>query len=212
MNTAGIICPLKDDSFIIKKQYAEMLEYFGWKPVLIPLGTEPDFNTLNLLVFPGGGDIHSVFFGEKTIPELRTVDMARDYYELNICRYAAQKQLPILGICRGMQIINVALNGTLIQNLASAELSIHDNNKHIVNVTNNRIFSITGCKSFMVNSYHHQALARISPKLTPILAKDNVIEGIIGNKILGLQYHPEIIYKQSIPTQNIICRFLYEIQ
>ena len=212
MNTAGIICPLSNENYTIKKYYSEMFDYFGWTSILIPVSSKFDLTKIDLLVLAGGGDIHSSFFGADIIPELRTIDYKRDKYEIELCCQAIDKQLSILGICRGMQLINVALGGTLIQHLPENQLIEHDSKTHFVNVIENHLKDIIGYESFEVNSFHHQALESISPDLTPFLYKGNVVEGIIGNKILGLQYHPELIYQKSKATQNILHHFLKTVK
>ena len=212
MKTAGIVCALAAENFLIRKYYSEMLDYFGWTSVLLPVGYRVDLAKINLLVLAGGGDIHSSFFGAEPIAELRTVDFARDAFEIGLCQKAVKNNVPILGICRGMQVINVSLGGTIIQHLTGKQLARHDVNHHLVWTADDDFAQIAGSSSFAVNSFHHQALANIPKELKTVLyAEDGIAEGITGTEncpILGLQFHPERIYLKSTPTQNILKAFL----
>lgn len=214
MKTAGIICPLQGENFVLRRYYVEMLHDFGLAATLLPVGSPMPLNTLDLLMLAGGGDIHSSFFGAEIIPRLRIIDPERDAYEIRLCRQAVVMQLPILAICRGMQVLNVALGGSLIQHLDNKRLHNHDENNHYVQVADEDFARIAGTDRFAVNSFHHQAVDDIPPPLQPFLySDDGIAEGICGSGFpaLGLQFHPERIYKKSAATHRILADFLEKI-
>lgn len=214
MKTAGIICPCQGDNFLLRKYYVEMLHDLGLAAALMPVGSPLPLDHLDLLVLAGGGDIHSSFFGAQLIPQLRTIDPERDAYEIRLCRQAVGMQLPVLAICRGMQVLNVALGGSLIQHLDSKRLHNHDENNHYVQVADDDFAKVAGTNRFAVNSFHHQAVGDIPPCLQPILySDDGIVEGIRGGSFpaLGLQFHPERIYKKSAATHRILTDFLEKL-
>ncbi len=215
MKTAGIICPCQGENFLLRKYYLEMLKHFGWDAVLLPVGSQFPLDRLDLLVLAGGGDIHSSFFGAELIPQLKTVDITRDAYEIRQCRQAMAMRLPVFAICRGMQVVNVALGGGLIQHLSSRRLRTHNENNHYVQAVDSKFAQIAGAEHFAVNSFHHQAVDKLPPCLQPVLySEDGIVEGLIHREypaLLGLQFHPERIYSKSSAVRNILTDFFNKI-
>lgn len=215
MKTAGIICPCTGENFLLRKYYVEMLQYFGIETALLPIGSGFPLSHLDLLVFSGGGDIHSSFFGAELIPQLKTVDKTRDAYEIHQCRQAVAMRLPVFAICRGMQVVNVALGGSLIQHLNSRRLRTHNENNHYVQAADSKFAQIAGAEHFAVNSFHHQAVDKLPPCLQPILySEDGIVEGLIHREyptLLGLQFHPERIYTKSSAVRKILTDFFNKI-
>ena len=215
MKRLGIFCGKNDENFILAKYYVEMFNVFDISVSLIPIGSLYDIQMFDGIVLTGGGDIHSVLFGEKTIPQLRSIDLERDVFEIEICRNTIKEGKSLIGICKGMQIINVALGGNLIQDLEETRKMIHDGHNHLVSVVDNSFINITRCKLFAVNSFHHQAVNKLANNLKPVLySQDGTIEGFIdeglGN-ILGLQFHPERIYNLNQAVFSIIKNFCSRI-
>ncbi|MGI5825190.1 MAG: gamma-glutamyl-gamma-aminobutyrate hydrolase family protein [Bacillota bacterium] len=215
MKILGIVCGKTGDNFVMRKYYTEMFTAFGIGVVLLPVGAAYNISKLDGIVLAGGGDIHSALFGAEVIPELRNVDLERDIFEIEICRRAVKAGLAVFGICRGMQILNVALGGTLIQNLDEKRLRLHDENNHRVLTVGAGFAKTAACQCFAVNSYHHQAVDKISKELRPVLySEDGITEGVSGtenNRILGLQFHPERIYGKSTAVWKIIEDFCRKI-
>ena len=191
-----------------------------------------DIETCSGFVLTGGIDIEPGLYGESSNysngPDVYQQD--RDLFEEKIYRYAAAKSLPVIGICRGMQLINVLEGGKLIQDLGEQGNKVHRkidiDKQHAVTIDENSLlFEIAGEKSGLVNSAHHQGVDKnvLSDQLQANAFSDNLVNIIEGlefkdktNKpfMVCVQWHPErIINKETNPlSQNIKERFLSEIR
>lgn len=150
------------------------------------------------LILPGGGDITPAFFGE-TNHGSRNIDTALDIIQLQALDLAVRKKIPVLGICKGMQIINVGFGGTITQELKTAALHRYGGGDqyHITTIQKNSpLHSLYG-DTCIVNSAHHQGLNRLGAGLQAIqhCPLDHCIEAISHRHypVLGLQWHPERI-------------------
>lgn len=177
------------------KNYIEAITYFNATIV-----QSDDILTLSAcdgLLLPGGGDIAPELYGQPDEGS-RNIDYALDLLQLSITHSFINQKKPILGICKGMQVINICLNGGIIQDLPSSSLSIHawdgeDRLHNVKAVTPSFLTDFYG-KEFTVNSAHHQAIDLPGDGCIPIAAAfDGVIEGIQHTSlpIIGLQWHPE---------------------
>lgn len=192
------------------RAYTKALEMAGGTPVLLPqfadLSTlEPLCARLDGLLLPGGVDIHPRAYGEEPHPLLGTVDPDEDRLELALVDYFLEMDLPVLGICRGQQLLNVALRGTLYQDIRAQrpESFKHANSSkprtyraHEVNVIpGTRLAGLLGTEPLMVNSFHHQAIKTPGRNvLIAATAPDGIIEGIeLPNHrfVVAVQWHPE---------------------
>lgn len=152
------------------------------------------------LLLPGGGDITPAFFGEKNDGS-RNIDTELDILQLQAAELAMRKSMPVFGICKGMQIINVSLGGTLVQNLPPASCSIHryeEGDKHHDSVIDKSSFlgRLYGEKA-IINSAHHQAVKRLGEGLCAIqwCPGDQCVEALTHKTlpVFGVQWHPERI-------------------
>lgn len=148
------------------------------------------------LLFPGGGDITPAFFGERDRGS-RCIDTELDILQLQALEYGIQRRLPILGICKGMQIINVGLGGSIIQDLPTAELHRYrdaDQYHEVRNFPGNILHVLYG-ETMVVNSAHHQGLGKLGKELRVIsrCPQDQCIEAVCHESlpIIGVQWHPE---------------------
>ena len=187
--------------------YVHALARAGLVPVLIPPVLEPDraaaaLDAVDGLVLSGGEDVHPSRYGAAPHPKLAATDPARDAVELALIQAARARRMPILAICRGIQILNVALGGTLYQDLATERPSNipHQDLKarHALRVeADSLLHRVLGTVPTSVNSRHHQAIRDLAPGLRATAwAEDDVIEGAevangAGPWILGVQWHPE---------------------
>ena len=152
--------------------------------------------TCDALLFPGGGDIAPELFGE-TNQGSRNIDIELDIIQLRIFQAALSQGVPILGICKGMQLINVALGGTLTQNLPTAHYHTAPNTDlyhETIAATGSFLHALYG-EVFLTNSRHHQAVNKLGNKLTPVqwCSMDHCVEALVHETlpIFGVQWHPE---------------------
>lgn len=148
---------------------------------------------MDALVLSGGGDIHPLYYGKHLTGLDTSVDPHRDEREWELMRWFCAKKKPILGICRGMQVVDVFFGGTLFRHLGTAH--VHDNTLHtIITAESGRLRPLLGEK-LAVNSYHHQAIRTLGAGLhvTAVSDADGVIEAIEHDTlpIMAVQWHPE---------------------
>ena len=170
----------------------------------------------NAIVFTGGEDVHPAFYKKpEYLPYCNAHDISidRDEFEMKLMQYAEQEFLPVLGICRGLQFINVYYGGTLIPDIPTwgkynhSKLDYHTDRYHRVTVDKNSwLYSIVGVKSGNINSAHHQSADMIGKGLVAnAFSKDGVIEGLekkepgVGPFLCLVQWHPERMSDQSDP-------------
>lgn len=168
------------------KRYFDYLVEVDFVPVLL---TPENYNhvmpMLDAVLLPGGGDVNPHLYHE--INHKTVFDEKMDSFEFSVISLAISLNTAILGICRGLQVINVYFKGTLHQDILN-----HHNELHQIK---NSDLSIYRKKEFIVNSYHHQAINKLAPGFVPFLiSQDGIVEGIVDKKrkILAVQYHPEM--------------------
>ncbi|ALO03741.1 gamma-glutamyl-gamma-aminobutyrate hydrolase family protein [Lactiplantibacillus paraplantarum] len=183
----------------------------GGVPVSLPYIPEENINTLldhlDGVIFTGGPDLDPSFMHCDPIPELGVTNRNRDVFEIALVHAAVAKHIPILGICRGAQIINVALGGTVYQDLKSQfpqniikhhQLAPGNQPTHFVSVKHDsQLFKAVGDDVF-VNSRHHQAIKDVPQKLRIVAcASDGVIEAIenADTSVQAVQWHPENMWQ-----------------
>jgi putative glutamine amidotransferase len=190
--------------------YIRAVTAAGMLPVLLPpldpALAEGAAARLDGLVLTGGEDVDPELFGARPHPALGAVNRARDEWELELARVAHRTALPVLAICRGVQVLNVALGGTLVQDIPSERPSSIDHNAsdgsrgsqaHDVEVVpTSRLREVVGTTRLAVNSIHHQAIDRVSEKLEVVgRAADGLIEAAESADrrwwAIGVQWHPE---------------------
>jgi putative glutamine amidotransferase len=152
------------------------------------------------LVLAGGGDIDPAQYGAVAEPEVAGVDPERDAWELALVREA---ELPILGVCRGAQVINVARGGTLIQDLPARTTADHrvidrpDDEVHVVELTEgSRVREAVGVDQLVANTLHHQSVDQLGAGLCIVgWADDGTVEAIEADDgpLIGIQWHPELL-------------------
>jgi len=194
------------DRAFVYTAYVDSLRRAGALPVLIP--PQPE-NALELiedldgLLLAGGDDCDPSTYGEQRHPSVEPMDPRRQANDLTLARAARQRGIPTLGICLGVQVMNVAAGGTLIQDIASSiDTEIDhasepsDRHRHEVLIeSNTHLASILGARELNVKSSHHQAIGRVADDLRVTAhAPDGIIEGLEDPSqpfYLGVQWHPE---------------------
>jgi putative glutamine amidotransferase len=194
--------------------YLQALEAAGVTPIVVPpldgggngAGIDAILDVVSGLVLTGGEDVDPARFGAARHPRLSTVHPGRDATELALTRGACERQLPVLAICRGIQVLNVALGGTLIQDIPSEHPSdiLHDSDgpraerTHTVRLApDTRLARAVGRDAILVNSFHHQAIAtRAASLVETAVAPDGIVEAVETPQdnpwwVIGIQWHPE---------------------
>ena len=212
--------------------YTHAVDLAGGAPLFIPLSLSTDaqraiFDKINGLLIQGGVDVHPSEYGEPVEPFCGEIDTARDAVELQMLRWAFAENKPTLGICRGIQMMNVAAGGSLYQDIP-AQLGSPIQHQHVKGNPydflahtiaidqNSKLAKAMGVTSVQVNSLHHQALKQIAPGFNVIAhAPDGVIEGIEatnGNFALGVQFHPEWMIDSDPRMIGIFKTFVQAIE
>jgi len=192
--------------------YVKAVAKTGAVPLLLPTCTPPSMwpemlKKVNALILSGGGDPDARLYGSEADPRQGYVQPDRDSMELYLARYSLRHKLPLLGICRGAQIMAIAQGGTLYQDITDIAAVQHMQKAprnypiHQVRVLKNTLlYQITGRKSFRVNSFHHQAVKNVGKGMrVSAVAADGIIEAIELPHhpfALGVQWHPEWLLNQ----------------
>ena len=206
----GITANYNDGNSMLADGYYKKVVAAGGVPLLIPPLDDTDaiINTLDridALILSGGGDYNPLFCGEEPSPRLHSINGERDLPELLITRLAYNRQIPMLGICRGIQTLAMALGGTVRQDIADTDGLIkhsQDANRnvptHSVSVCEDSVlYNIYGTRTLYVNSFHHQAVGEPGERFRVVASScDGVVEAIESTEmksIIGVQWHPECI-------------------
>ncbi|MGH7562067.1 MAG: gamma-glutamyl-gamma-aminobutyrate hydrolase family protein [Gemmatimonadales bacterium] len=219
-------------SWVMNSRYSLTVAAAGGTPVMLPLldGDLPTlralFDRLDGVLLPGGVDMDPCTFGSPPHPRLGRIDPARDAVELALARWAVEERKPILGLCRGLQVLNVALGGTLYQDIeAEVPGAIkhdyvptagyeRDYRAHEVTIAGgSRLASAFGAPAVAVNSMHHQAVQQLAPALVvSARAPDGIVEAVESGTdhfLVGVQWHPEV-FEQSDPGTRRLFRSFVE--
>lgn len=215
-------CP---PSFGHRKTYVDAILRAGGAPMLIPPITDEEtlralYERLDGVLFAGGGDIAPTLYGAEAHAKLGMIDPWRDGAELPMARWAVADSKPILGICRGVQVLNVALGGTLYQDIPSeitTELSHNLSYEredwahmaHEISVApGSRLARLLGAERLTINSLHHQSVREVAAGLRAVAwAPDGVVEALEGTGeafIVGVQCHPEALQADADPRWQAV--------
>lgn len=216
----------------IGENYVRAIEVAGGVPLLIHLTGDAGvldalYRRCDALLFAGGEDVDPAHYGAARHPKLGSVVPLRDEVELALARRAAADRKPILGICRGIQVLNVALGGTLYQDIpaelpaasdhyATAAMGDRASTPHTMELApDSWLAEQLGASSIAVNTLHHQSVRDIAPGLRVTgAAPDGVIEAVEGSGhgfIVGVQCHPEELVERGDPRWRNLFRAFVQV-
>ena len=219
----GITTDLEDKSNLIESAYSKAVEFYGGAPVLIPTVAETsgsDFlfsivSAIDGLLIPGSRDMDPKFYGESPHPAIKPMSPERTETEFSVLRLALERDMPVLGICGGMQFINVFYGGSIHQDIKALlpDALCHEGGEvHDVTVLPDTVFGgFAEEKEFGIKSYHHQAINSVGEGLrVSALAPDGIVEGFesADGRVMGFQWHPEL--ERTRLSELIFTRFLSE--
>lgn len=223
------LSPLWDkdkESYWMLPGYMKMLEECGALPLMLPLTDEEALLDQCLkmcdgIVLTGGQDVSPTMYGAETSPQCGEICEKRDTMDQRLLISAIGMDIPVLGICRGLQLINAALGGTLYQDLPSeyqTEINhvmkppYHRGVHKVSIIEHTPLATLTDHSEIWVNSYHHQAIKELASSLRPMaISEDGLIEAAYmpGKRfIIGVQWHPEYSYRSDKACKNIAEAFV----
>lgn len=223
----GIVsCGLIDERQFVTQTYIKTIESAGGIPVIIPCITDSAayYHYSNLcdgFLFCGGDDITPWLFGEELVTSCGKTDSQTDMFHLSFMEYLLSTKLPILGICRGMQLLNIALGGTIYQDIKlRGELSINhmqlsgkrsDVSHKVVFSKNSLLYNICGNCEF-TNTFHHQCIKALGNDLRITgITSDGIVEAlesIAHPFVVGVQWHPECMYESFSSMRKLFEEFI----
>ncbi len=204
----------------VRPHYLQALEAAGATPLLIHLTDDLQvvrqlFDLCAGILLPGGDDIDPAYFAEERHPMLGEVDPQRDAVEVALARWCRDERKPLLGICRGAQVLNVAFGGSLWQDLPSqrpseldhrhnTKLDVYDVEGHPIELApDSWLAGQLDAGTVLANTMHHQAVKDVAPGLRAVAwAPDGVVEAVEGEGdhfVVGVQCHPEHLWRTAEP-------------
>ncbi|RWB81194.1 gamma-glutamyl-gamma-aminobutyrate hydrolase family protein [Mesorhizobium sp.] len=217
---------VEKDGYFCLVHYVSAIEKAGAVPIILPYLKEDDVSALldlvSGLVLTGGGDFPTELYGAPPHPAVQRMIPERDDFEFALARSAFDRPMPVLGICRGMQMLNVVGGGTIYPHTLDELQNVIDHRDgtpldktvHEVQLERDtQLWRLCGAQSssFRVNSYHHQAVKQLAPEfVVSARADDGVVEAIEAPGrpfMVGVQWHPEWMYDSEPACRNLIDNF-----
>lgn len=216
----------KKDSLWMLPGYMDGITAAEGIPVILPLTDDEDtvlklLDTVQGILLTGGHDVDPAVYGSDAIPECGAVSRERDSMESLVLKHALEKDMPVLGICRGIQFLNAYLGGSLYQDLHSERPSDTEHHQkapydipvHKVDIMeDSSLYRLLDLKSLSVNSYHHQAIREKAESLkTMAVSEDGLTEAVeMPDKrfVWAVQWHPEFSFRTDINSRKIFEAFV----
>ena len=218
---------VKNHNYVTRENYLTFLSDAGGTPILLPLGSDVSsidslLDICDGILLTGGADVEPARYGEATLPCCGGIAHERDAFEIPFIRRAAERDIPMFGICRGIQVLNVALGGTLYQDVGTQiapTASAHQQPEpygepthSLTLVKDSPLNRLWKSESMMVNSMHHQAIKKPADGLqVDGRAEDGIIEAMSakdGSRIFAVQFHPEYLSDHDAHAQRLFDHFV----
>ena len=211
----------------VNKDYVDAVVRAGGVPLIIPFTTNKEViisqaQLIDGLILSGGHDINPYNYGQEPSQKIGEIFPERDIYEMILLEESKKRDIPILGICRGFQLINVAAGGTLYQDLSLIPGNILKHNQvsnptlktHKIEIKENSFISSIFGKETMVNSFHHQAIDKVANDFIVVArASDGVVEAIEHKTykfLVAVQWHPEMLAVNCEKARVLFSKFVEE--
>lgn len=211
----------------VNEDYVQSVIRNGGIPFIIPFSEDEDvineqMNFIDGLILSGGHDVSPRYYKEDPHQKLGGIYPERDEFDFMLLKKAEERNIPVLGICRGFQLINVYFGGTLYQDLGERDgftlkhnqVKTPDMPSHMVKIDKeSKLHALTGKDEIMVNSFHHQIIKEVGNSLNiAAIASDGVIESVEhkDKNIFGVQWHPEMLHRK-VKEMNLIFRNIIEL-
>lgn len=222
----GITCGEDELNFYVRNFYVKVIEAVGGVPILIPsvrrcCTREKYLKQVDGIILSGGVDVNPMFFGEEPVPGMGEITPGRDEFELLLTKDFFNTEKPILAVCRGCQVLNLSLGGTIFQDINSqvvetvkhCQQAPRDCPTHSVKVfPGTKLNRILPQDHVWVNSFHHQAVKCPAPGFSvSAAAPDGVVEAIEAEEhpfALGVQWHPECNWQQDLGSFRLFQAFI----
>ena len=214
-----------NNRFFLNPAYIKSVYKNGGIPIILCPVNKADIpailGKINGIILTGGGDINPLLLGEEPCNNIGEISPIRDNFEIALTRLALKQRMPILGICRGMQVMAAAAEGKILQDIQSTICHMQKSPRyvktHTVNIeADSKLFSICGKRKIAVNSFHHQSVLECGKNFHPCaFSADGIIEAMENKKhsfALGVQWHPETLYPLNQCQNNIFATFITEAQ
>ena len=210
VGVAANLCPVdaegKNIHSSVSCKFAESIRQVGGLPLVIPVGDESivrDYvEMIDKLILTGGQNVHPQFYGEKKTIESDDYNLVRDEFELALLKEALRQNKPIMAICRGVQLVNVAFGGTLHQEIEGHWQGLPFGTSHTIETVEGSVVAKLFGKESQVNSVHRQSIQDLAPnfRVTAVDPRDQTVEAIESvdeHRIIGLQWHPEFLVNEE---------------
>jgi len=218
------LCPVdqagKNIHSSVSCKFAESIKQVGGLPMVIPVGDKSlvkDYiETIDKLILSGGQNVHPQFYGEEKAIDSDDYNLARDEFELALLKEAIRQGKPVLAICRGLQLVNVAFGGTLNQQIDNHWQGQPFGTSHSIRTEKGSVVERLFGQASQINSVHRQSIKDLAPnfRATAFDPRDNTIEAIEavdGSRIIGLQWHPEFLINEEKGNLELFQYLLQEL-
>lgn len=224
----GITASLEANTIKLQRENSKAIEQAGGIPIILPYLDQQDTvdelaDRIDGLLLSGGGDIDPFLFGEEPIPGLGSITPDRDWLEGLLIQRFLESGKPILGICRGCQILNVVAGGGMYQDiytqkkeedlLQHVQRAPREHVSHSIRIEKGSLLSrILGEEPVKVNSFHHQAVGSMAPGfIVSARSSDRLVEAFESTNhpfVLGVQWHPEDLFHKYAPMAKLFSAFV----